>query len=366
MTTTQDRCEKYLSEISEQSNSTKPLLLFIGSGVSQYLTAEITAECPRAWKQGWDALYRALSKEVLKNDSTCKNVANRLNSKLYGLEDALDYLHDHNELLFGTALLKLFWKNRKVTENALTEVAESSRGRDLRRLFNASRLVITTNLDPICAHLVRTSDSAANRQWSIYNASLDGVRIVDFLSRENTSPRMLYLHGGLHNMPGDIEHEIAYVNKNLSEATLRASKYRDAYPLMIEGSIQSNSTVVNRTRLIREALSDYRLLFIGFSLKDFIIRHLLGQIKNSGASEIPICHYLIWASGLGESQSKEIVELEKHFYLNYGIKLLTASPVEKNDRCSLLDFILRRLLALYEGRATDSKLAELRSLKERL
>jgi hypothetical protein len=355
MTTTQDRCEKHLDELSEDFFRGKPPLLFIGSGISQYLTGGIGLEFPSAWNWNWARLSKEICIRVFQKDPSCGQFANWLQDRQ--IEDALEYALIHDPYEFKKALRDFFWNSEKVTLDALQEISHSQRCNMVQRLFNASGLIVTTNLDPLCAFISQRG-ICSRRTWRIRNASSDDDDVQSFFHVDDPQPRMLYLHGGLSCLPAGLVSNNEFVGCRLEQSVLTASKYREAYPLT-----QGVTSIKNRTRVVTEVLSHYRLLFLGFSISDYIIKHLLGQIHCRSEFEEHDDNYAVWTTMPDELTAEQLVELERFYKLAYGVRLLIVPSNTDESRSDQLDFIIGRLLELYESKVDQAQVDKIEAFK---
>ena len=289
-----------LAELADRlanKRRTRPLVLFVGTGVTIYLT-ELEEYVPRGWTT-WAGLSLAMQEEL----GLTNQVEALRRSTRAGLEHEFGYmsvLARENDQYYK-ALRELFWTDPgQASIAAILHSIQTGRGRHrwqmVKRLLSYVDGVVTTNYDPLLAQM--TKELSGTEVWHSpdyvpWHSQLRRSILDDLLAVPSDAKRLVYLHGGI---PLAAHDDADRVLEAVKDFVLDYHSYVHAYP-PIEKSVgesrgQARASIPRSSFLIDLART-CDLVFIGHNISDYLLRTaitfgLLTQVGSPSSLDSPL------------------------------------------------------------------------------
>lgn len=349
-----------LSE-DDQPISYQPVVAFLGAGISVHLTKGVP-DVPEGWSMRWSQLVKELEK--LLSTSLEKTVYRDLrenNGDEY--EHRLWYLRTLLGSRFTAKLRALFNFDDEAIASIKAQRA-TEWGLLVDFLANCDG-VITTNYDPLLEHLLRDTEARTGK-WRDYVKSSSEPIPVAFIGdlenvyREGSAKPFLYLHGFYSNSPNVSDED------NCDGLVLTRSSYVRAYT----GYSQVQAGHATRADTLQFILTRCTVVFIGYSISDYIIEATLiastnpaDSIKVDWSILTDATHYFIGgmrsASGGQLRVSYPPLAYLTHVSQLYNLKPILMEVVLQTHRYRGAKKIRRKALTFKDG--LDEVLIRLRS-----
>jgi len=295
-------------------------VVFVGAGFSRFLCGSV--ETPKGWLTTTRDLFSAIRTAMPPPIQSDMDVV----KKRLSLEDALECARAQQGNLFQDTLYNLFWAESGASMECIQKIKEANekRWKLARQLFQASGTVLTTNYDPICTSIVEEL-KMEGANWEVHRVGRDSSIshiLLKLLTEESQEPRvLLYWHGGIDAFPPDKSSERDYVYGKLDGTVLTATDFARAYPWTQD----TKRVGLSRPEVFAAVARARRpIVFLGYSLRDYIVKFLLAQ-ANLHQLGLPPLHFIIHPMYTDKNDHNRLAprvppdSLHEMFMTSYGV-----------------------------------------------
>ena len=261
-----------LADRLADEHRTRPIILFLGAGVTMFLSEFCKAK-PEGWNT-WSELARLLAEKL----GLTADVERLKGIGSVGLEHCFGYMLSLAKESYYDALAELLVIPPEAASfaNLVDEMQNrggSRRWNLMQKLIGLSDGVVTTNFDAVLAAQIQGDKSWYGPHYLDAAAPVPKAVLDGMVKRGSTFKHMLYLHGGIRITEHD---SIDVIRRAARELILDFHSFVRAYPAIestgIGEGIEHTTEGITRTRFLYELSKNTELVFIGHNISDYLIR----------------------------------------------------------------------------------------------
>lgn len=261
-----------LADRLADEHRTRPIILFLGAGVTMFLSEFCKAK-PEGWNT-WSVLARLLAERL----GLTADVERLKGIGSVGLEHCFGYMLSLAKESYYDALAELLVIPPEAASfaNLVDEMQNrggSKRWNLMQKLIGLSDGVVTTNFDAVLAAQVQGDKSWYEPHYLSSNDLVPKAVLNGMAKRGSASKYMLFLHGGIRVSEHNSLDMIKLAARGL---ILDFHSFVRAYPAIEYNdnneAIDHTTRSISRTRFLYELSRNADLVFIGHNISDYLIR----------------------------------------------------------------------------------------------
>ena len=293
------------TSISGQTASidfSKPgVVLFLGAGFSKFLSNG--TQLPVGWSLTWSELLDKLLDNDTEGYYRFITALSDPKHITFPLEHKFAFAESEDDQRFWIDICNLFYREGLTLDQVVSEIKKvnTSEWHAAYNLIAASSGVVTTNYDPVAWVIARQIQrDGLNQSWHTITIDADQdvpPRIPGYLTSAIRDKVLVFLHGSILCMD-DMPTNTSKAIDRLRKIVLTSFSYAKAYANWgnkhrTELTNTGDGNSFPRAQLISKLLSGSSLLFLGFSLSDYMIQFCMtaAQLVSQSSSKFP--HFAI-------------------------------------------------------------------------